>query len=169
MVGTISVAPSRETIASFKFGAEHCGNVDCREITVGNTLLLPVNTEGALFGLGDVHAVQGDGEISCVAVEVSAVVTVRLDLIPREESPLLACPQVNGPDFIGSLGCHFGNSIETNIKYAYHDLIRRLDLYYDFTPMDAYHLLSQTGRVRVCQVLGDFQAALASVERRYLG
>jgi len=169
MIGTISVAPSKETIASFKFGAEHCGNVDCLEITTGNTLLLPVNTEGALFGLGDVHAVQGDGEISCVAVEVAASVTVRLNLIPEKDSPLLACPQVNGPDFIGSLGCHFGNSVETNIKYAYRDLIERLHLHHDFNTMDAYHLLSQVGRVRVCQVLGDFQAALASVERRYLG
>ncbi len=64
MIGTISIAPKQEKIASFKFGAEHLGNVDCKEIAKGNKLILPINTEGGLLAMGDVHAVQGDGEIS---------------------------------------------------------------------------------------------------------
>lgn len=168
MIGTISVAPSQERIATFKFGAEHLGNVDCKEMTAGNTLILPVNTEGALFGLGDVHAVQGDGEITCVAVEIGAEVTVKIDLIPAAESPYLACPQLNGEEFIGSIGCHFGHEVSENIKYAYFDLIKRLEAHHGFTAKDAYHLLCQAGEVRVCQVLGDFQAALAKIKRRLI-
>ena len=168
MIGTISVAPSQERIASFKFGAEHLGNVDCKEITAGNRLIVPVNTEGGLFGLGDVHAVQGDGEISCVAIEVSAEVTVRMSVIPKEEAQYVGCPQINGDGFIGSIGCHFGEAISENIKHAYFDLIHRLRQYHGFSIMDAYHLLSQVGEVRVCQVLGDFQAAMAKVKRRFI-
>ena len=46
----------------FKFGAEHLGNVDCINITTGNRLILPVNLEGALLAMGDLHDVQGAGE-----------------------------------------------------------------------------------------------------------
>jgi len=168
MIGTIAVAPKHERIASFKFGAEYLGNVDCKEITTGNRLILPVNSEGALFGLGDVHAVQGDGEISCVAIEVSAEVTVRIDVVSREDAQYVGCPQINGKEFIGSIGCHFGEAISENIKHAYFDLIHRLKAHSGFSIMDAYHLLSQVGEVRVCQVLGDFQAAMARVKRRFI-
>ena len=159
MIGTISIAPKQEKIASFKFGAEHLGNVDCKEITIGNRLILPVNSEGALLAMGDVHAVQGDGEISCVAVEVAADVTVKIDILASGEAEFAGCPQINGDEFIGSIGCHFGNAISENIKYAYFDLIQRLTKYYGFCVIDAYHLLSQVGEVRVCQVLGNHQAA----------
>jgi len=168
MIGTISVAPKEERIASFKFGAEHLGNVDCKEIATGNRLILPVNTEGALFGLGDVHAVQGDGEISCVAIEVSAEVTVRIDIIPHDEAHYVGCPQINSEDFIGSIGCHFGEALSENIKHAYFDLIHRLNAHNGLSIMDGYHLLTQVGEVRVCQVLGDFQAAMARVKRCFI-
>lgn len=168
MIGTISVAPSHERIASFKFGAQHCGNVDCKEISKGNIIILPVNVEGALFGLGDVHAVQGDGEITCVGIEISAEVTVKVDLIPSTEAQFVDCPQINGESFIGSIGCHFGNTVSENIKYAYFDLIHRLKGFHGFSTMDAYHLLSQVGEVRVCQVLGDFQAAMAKINRCFI-
>ena len=168
LIGTISVAPARERIASFKYGAEHLGNVDCKQITVGNTLILPVNTEGALFGLGDVHAVQGDGEISCVAIETTAEVTVKIKCLSTEEAQYTGTPQINSSEFIGSIGCHFGNPIGENIKYAYYDLLQRLIKYYGFTPIDAYHLLCQTGELTVCQVLGDFQACSARIKKCFI-
>lgn len=168
MIGTICVAPKQERIASFKFGAEHLGNVDCKEIATGNRLILPINTKGALLAMGDVHAVQGDGEISCVAVEIAADVTVKIQIIPREEAGFEGCPQINSNDFIGSIGCHFGNAVSENIKYAYYDLIHRLNNHYGFSVIDAYHLLSQVGEVRVCQVLGDHQAAMAKIKRHFI-
>jgi amidase len=168
MIGTISTSPENEKIASFKFGDEHLGNVDCKEIAKGNNLILPVNTQGGLLSMGDVHAVQGDGEISCVAVEISADVTVRVKVLDRKEAKYVNCPQINGNDFIGSIGCHFGNAISENIKYAYFDLIQRLKSHFGFSTIDAYHLLSQVGEVRVCQVLGNHQAALTKVKRKFI-
>jgi len=168
LIGTISVAPKDETIASFKFGVGHLGNVDCKEITTGNTLVLPVNVEGALFGLGDVHAVQGDGEITLTAIETTAEVKTRISVTSQEEVAFCGCPQINGEDFIGSIGCHFGNLVSENIKYAYFDLMKRIEKQYGFTTMDVYHLLSQVGEVRVCQLLGDFQAALVRVRKSYI-
>jgi acetamidase/formamidase len=45
------------------------GNLDCKELVVGTTLLLPIPVDGALLSLGDGHARQGDGEVSQLAIE----------------------------------------------------------------------------------------------------
>jgi acetamidase/formamidase len=45
------------------------GNLDCRELIAGSTLFLPISVAGALISFGDGHALQGDGEVSGVAVE----------------------------------------------------------------------------------------------------
>ncbi len=45
------------------------GNIDCRLLGSGATLLLPVSVEGALLFLGDGHARQGDGEVGGTAIE----------------------------------------------------------------------------------------------------
>lgn len=71
------------------------GNIDCRELVVGSTLYLPIAVPGALFSVGDGHAVQGDGEVSGVAIEcpmerVSLTLHLRDDLhlvTPRARTP----------------------------------------------------------------------------------
>lgn len=45
------------------------GNIDCKELTSGTTLYLPIPVEGGLFSVGDGHAAQGDGEVSVTAIE----------------------------------------------------------------------------------------------------
>lgn len=64
------------------------GNLDCRELTAGSTLYLPVSVPGALLSLGDGHARQGDGEVGQYAIEapferVRVTVGVRDDLPVR--------------------------------------------------------------------------------------
>jgi acetamidase/formamidase len=58
------------------------GNMDIRQVTAGSTVYLPVWVEGALLSVGDAHAVQGDGEVCISAVEMSALVTMRVGLQP---------------------------------------------------------------------------------------
>ena len=58
------------------------GNIDCPYARVGARIYLPVEVEGALFSLGDVHARQGDGEV-VGAPEIGAKVTVRFGLLPN--------------------------------------------------------------------------------------
>src|SRR5262249_20031630 len=40
------------------------GNLDCRELTEGTALVLPIAVDGGLFSTGDGHAVQGAGWIA---------------------------------------------------------------------------------------------------------
>jgi formamidase len=56
------------------------GNIDVHQLGPGSTVLLPVAVPGGLFSVGDVHFVQGDGEVCGTAVEMAAAVTVRFHL-----------------------------------------------------------------------------------------
>lgn len=56
------------------------GNLDCRELVAGSSLFLPVEVPGALLSVGDGHAVQGDGEVSGVALECP-MGSVRLQVV----------------------------------------------------------------------------------------
>jgi len=62
-LGCIGVAPANGEARSSIVPAEFGGNMDAPEVSVGNTLYLPVNIAGALFYFGDGHAAMGDGEM----------------------------------------------------------------------------------------------------------
>ena len=79
--GTIGLSPAEEHADGWT-PRETGGNMDCRELVAGTTLLLPVAVEGGLLSVGDGHAAQGDGELSgtaieCAMEEVRIRVTVR--------------------------------------------------------------------------------------------
>ncbi|EOP10813.1 amidase [Bacillus cereus B5-2] len=87
MIGVIGTAPKEESI-SCGTPHDHGGNMDCKEIREGTTLLLPVNVPGALLALGDLHAAMGDGEIGVSGVEVAGEVTVTVQIIKGKKWPL---------------------------------------------------------------------------------
>ena len=62
-----SEGPNRKSGPPGLFG----GNLDCKELVAGSTLLLPVFQKGALFYTGDSHAAQGDGEVTVNAIETA--------------------------------------------------------------------------------------------------
>jgi amidase len=80
MLGCFGVAPPRGQAISTATSAEHGGNMDYKGFEQGVTVSFPVFVAGALFFLGDCHAVQGDGEIVGTGIEISADVqfTVKL-------------------------------------------------------------------------------------------
>jgi acetamidase/formamidase len=57
---------------------EFGGNIDCKELTAGSTLFLPVFAPGGLFSAGDGHGLQGDGEVCLTALETALRGTFRL-------------------------------------------------------------------------------------------
>ena len=92
--GQLAVAPA-EVFGrqNSKEPREFGGNLDCKELTAGSTIYLPVWNDGALFSTGDGHAAQGDGEVDGTAIETALTgtfqFTVRKDLgwkMPRAET-----------------------------------------------------------------------------------
>jgi acetamidase/formamidase len=92
--GQLAVAPAAiYGRQNSKEPREFGGNLDCKELTAGSTVYLPVWNEGALFSTGDGHAAQGDGEVDGTAIETALTGTfefkVRKDLgwtMPRAET-----------------------------------------------------------------------------------
>jgi len=81
MLGCVSVAPpGMEQLRGTDLGV-FGGNLDYNDNVEGTTLYFPVFHPGALFGIGDAHAAQGDGELTGSALETSADVEFTVELI----------------------------------------------------------------------------------------
>ncbi len=72
------------------------GNMDIKHLCKGSTLHLPVWVEGGMFSVGDAHAAQGDGEVCITAIEMSATVTLRLNLA-KGAAIAEPCLRTSGP------------------------------------------------------------------------
>jgi acetamidase/formamidase len=165
-IGTIATAPVNQRIATFFNGQEFLGNVDCPLIGPQHTLVLPVNVEGGLLFVGDVHAAQGHGEISGTAIECRAEVTLKLSLLKGDEAEYVAWPQVHNREQIGSIAC-LPTSLEDALNAAYVDMILRMEAH-GIDRYDAYQLITQVGEVLVCQSIAPLYSCVVSIKRRYL-
>lgn len=157
-IGTIGVSPAYEAIQTLAPGA-HGGNMDCPDVRPGNTLYLPVSQKGALFGLGDVHAVQGDGEICGTAVEISAVVTLEFEVIKKT----IAWPRIESEDMIMTV-CS-ARPLEDAARLAYRELINWMVSDYGWNRDDAYMFCSLAMKSRIAQVVDPLYTVVAKIRK----
>ena len=124
------------------------GNMDCKYLTAGTTLYLPVFVNGALFSAGDAHAAQGDGEVCVSAIETDLSVTVKLSVrkdISIEE------PQYENDVFYAVTG--FGETIIIAAKKATGFMVNHLTANYDLSAEEAYVLCSNAMDLKICEVV----------------
>ncbi|MDX2137114.1 MAG: acetamidase/formamidase family protein [Chloroflexota bacterium] len=95
-MGIMGVAPAEagthSTVPPRKWG----GNLDCKLLTAGTSLFLPIGVDSGLFYVGDGHAVQGNGEVSVTAIECpmeSVELTFHLHEEMSISMPRARCPQ----------------------------------------------------------------------------
>jgi acetamidase/formamidase len=88
-LGVLGMPPDEPGVHSTMPPRTTGGNIDCRELVEGSTLLLPVAVEGGLFSAGDGHAAQGDGEVGQMAIECP-LERVQLTLTVRDDVSLAA-------------------------------------------------------------------------------
>lgn len=160
-IGTIGVSPAYEAIQTLAPGP-HGGNMDCPDIRPGNTLYLPVTQKGALFALGDVHAVQGDGEICGTAVEISAIVKLRLSILKKT----IAWPRVESEDMIMTV-CS-ARPLEDAARLAYRELINWMVSDYGWDRDDAYMFLSLAVKARIAQIVDPLYTVAAKIPKKLL-
>ena len=161
-IGTIGVSPEIEAISSIT-PDYHGGNMDLPDVAPGAVIYLPVHTPGAHLFVGDCHATQGDGELSGVAVEQRATVTLQVDLIKNWS---LAWPRLETADFIMTIGS--ARPMEDAARIAYRELTRWMAAEYGFDELDAYMLLSQAGRVRLGNMVDPKYTLGASIKKSFL-
>ncbi len=149
MIGVIGVAPSDEdgpcpTDTPYKHG----GNMDTHDIRKGTSLYLPVSQPGALFALGDCHALMGDGEVCFTGVEIPAQVTVRLSVIKNTKSQWPILETETETMFIASQDTLF-DATRDSVSQAVGALAKVLDCMWE----EAYILASMVVDARISQVV----------------
>jgi acetamidase/formamidase len=86
-------------LSSEEFDALTDGHLDADSVREGAILICPVKVPGGGVYLGDVHAMQGDGEIAGHTTDVAAEVTLRVEVIKglSLQGPLLLPPAEDLP------------------------------------------------------------------------
>ena len=147
MIGVIGVAPAEG--ADTHTPGEHGGNMDIRELGAGSTLYLPVYVPGALLSLGDLHAVQGDGETAICGMEMSGAVDLRVTVIPGDAglpTPFLVTARAV---YTTAAAESLDECSVTAARKMHRFLMDRLGL----TDAQAAMLLSLKGNLRITQVV----------------
>jgi amidase len=80
MIGCIGVAPSSGTGSTFMPAYPFGGNMDLREMEAGATLYLPVQVNGGLLAMGDLHAAMGTAEPTWVSLEAAGQATLQISV-----------------------------------------------------------------------------------------
>lgn len=167
-IGTAGVAPPMERRISFSQSREYLGDVDIPQFAPGSTLVLPAHIDGGLVSIGDVHAAQGDAEITGAAVEVEADVELSIEFLDADAAQYVRLPILETRDWIGAIAGFQGVHLGDCVRAAFVDLAKRLSRYHGFSEIGAYQLLGQVGRVQVGNMIDPFYSALAYIERQYL-
>lgn len=169
MVGTVGTAPADRSWISLHSDPAHGGNMDCPSVTAGATVVLPVNVEGGLLSLGDVHAAMGDAEITGTALETNADVTITVDLVRQSDRRGADLPWLETAETLGAIGCEFGVPTETNLAHAFRALLAVLKDQHGLETVEALELLGAAARVEINQCVGrSFSAVHVSLARTIL-
>ncbi len=145
MVGVIATTPATGEITTAVPG-DVGSNMDHTIVREGARVYLPVHVKGALFGLGDLHASMGDGEITGNGIEIGGRTTVKVGLIKGKRWPR---PWIETDDLWITTG--YGWPIDEAIRMAVRDMIALLGEKLGVSREDAYIMISATGDVRMGQ------------------
>ena len=147
--GIMGVAPNTEEMLSTIPPRANGGNMDDPSLVEGTTVYFPVFVKGALFSIGDGHAVQGYGEVCGSAIEAPMTFTYRLRVLKNK--PSIQEPQYETDDYYAVTG--FGTTIDIATKKAVNYMVDYLTNNYNVLPEDAYMLCSLVGDLKIAEVV----------------
>lgn len=162
-IGSIGVAPRYGRVETTLTPGEYGGNMDCIETCEGTTLYLPVWRPGAYLSFGDIHALQGDGELNGTALEVTADVTLRIDLIKGKSCEW---PRLENATHIMVAGST--RPLMDCVRLAQVELLRWLMEDYGFQREEAWQLNAQVGTMRIGNVVDPLYTVVAKFPKSCL-
>jgi acetamidase/formamidase len=148
-MGVLGMPPNESGIHG-TWPPRYCGgNIDCKELTKGSTLYLPIPVEGGLFSIGDGHATQGDGEISCQAIECPMDL-VDVTFFIREDIKL-KMPRANTPN--GWICFGFHEDLNEATVIAVDEMLKLMGELYGLNRVEAMALGSSVVDLRITQIV----------------
>ncbi len=147
--GSMGVAPPPDSgrVSSNPPG-RNAGNMDNRELVAGTTVYIPVHVPGALFEVGDGHAVQGDGEVDQTALETS--LEGDLQLVVRKGEPL-AWPRAETRTHWITMG--FDPDLAKATEIAIREAVGLISDRTGLSSGEAYSVVSMACDVRVTELV----------------
>jgi amidase len=162
MIGVIGTAPAGEGVPT-GVPHDHGGNMDCKMIKEGASLYLPVNVEGALLAIGDLHAAMGDGEIMGAGLEIAGEVTVEVEVLKDFNYKL---PLIETEDKWMTLASR--ETMEEASDLAINNMVDLIVKKTDLNLHQAGMLLSLVGDLRVCQIVDPNMTMRMELKKEYL-
>ena len=157
VIGVIGVAPAEGSFRNSMPG-DHGGNLDTKEVTIGSKVYLPVQVEGALLAMGDIHALQGDGEVCGTAIESPMNVTVKLEVVkgmalnfPRITTAGPVTRHLDAGGYEVTTGV--GPDLMESAKNAVSDMVDLISAEHGLSPTEAYMLCSVCADLRINEIV----------------
>lgn len=163
MLGCFGVAPKGRQAISTATSAEHGGNMDYRGFVAGTTVWFPVFEPGALFFLGDGHAVQGDGEIVGSGIEISMDVEVTVRV---EKGKAVGWPRGENDEFLFTVGN--ARPLDQCVQHATTEMLRWLQQDWGLDALGANLLLAQCVRYDLGNIFDPAYTMVCKVPKRFL-
>ena len=168
MIGVIGVAPpAEEGAVNNATPGRHGANMDEKLIGEGAVLYLPVFAEGALFAVGDVHAIMGDGEVGGTGLEIPADVTVTLEVIKNWQPawPLVETDEV----FAMIVSKETMDEAIDEAVLQMHSFLKTWMADVELSDEELYILMSLVGQVGVSQIVDPLKTAKFVFPKKYIG
>jgi acetamidase/formamidase len=146
LIGCLAVQPAEGEVHASLQGT-YGGNLDCRELRAGATMILPVAHEGAGLYFGDCKALMGDGEI-VGPPEVGALVTA--SAVPVERPSSLEWPRIETDAELITVVS--GKPLEWAARRALRELLNWVCDDFDLPRAKAALLLAMVAHARIAQV-----------------
>lgn len=148
-MGVIGMPPESGGVHS-TWPPRYCGgNIDCRELVKGSKLYLPISVDGGYLAIGDGHALQGDGEVSCQAIECPMeVVDITVNLI---ENMSLSNPRANTP--AGWITFGFDEDLNEATVQALDGMLNLMGDLFGLNRVEAIALGSSIVDLRITQIV----------------
>ncbi|MDH7512106.1 MAG: acetamidase/formamidase family protein [Clostridiales bacterium] len=163
MLGRLATAPPGDQAIPGGVPSNFGGNMDASDLCEGATVYLPVFHEGAYVYFGDVHALQGDGEIIGMGIETTADVTLQFNVIKGKK---IAWPRLENDEFIMVAGSV--RPLIDAFRIAHVEMVKWLESDYGFERWEALEVLSQVGSARVANVVDPNFTVVAKFPKKYL-
>ncbi len=162
-IGSIGVAPRFGRVETTLTPGEYGGNMDCVETTEGTTLYLPVWVRGAYLSFGDVHALQGDGEVNGTALEVTAQVTLKIEVLKGRHAEW---PRLENATYIMTAAST--RPLDDCVRLAQIELLNWLVEDHGFAREEAWQLMAQVGSMRIGNVVDPRYTVVAKFPKAFL-
>jgi amidase len=163
MLGCFGVAPPGGQAISTATSAEHGGNMDYNGFVAGVTVYFPVFAPGALFHLGDGHAVQGDGEIVGTGIEISFDVRFSARVLKGKQ---IGWPRGENEEYIFTVGN--ARPLDQALQHATSEMVRWLAQDYGLDAIGAGILLGQCVQYDLGNVYDPAYTMVCKLPKRYL-